>query len=53
MLEVYRGENCPIIMKKEYFIRFTCDFDLAMYPFDYNICTLDFEVNGIRKEYVR
>jgi len=50
--KVYGGEECPIVMKKEYFIRFTCDFELSMYPFDSNICTLDFEVSGITKEYV-
>jgi hypothetical protein len=51
--QVYRGEDCPIIMRKEYFVRFTCDFDLSMYPFDANICSMEFEVSGIRKDYVR
>ena len=26
--KVYRGNECPLVMKKEYFIRFTCDFEL-------------------------
>jgi len=50
--KIYRGEECPISMKKEYFITFSCDFDLTMYPFDSNICYMSFEVNAITKQYV-
>ena len=50
--KVYRGVECPLVMLKEYFILFSCDFDLAMYPFDSNVCTMDFEVSGVNKDYV-
>ena len=51
--KVYRGTECPIVYQKEYFIRFSCIFDLQMYPFDSNICTLQFEVSGINKDYIQ
>jgi len=50
--KVYRGDECPIVIKKEYFINFACDFNLAMYPFDSNVCNMDFEVSGVNKDYV-
>jgi len=50
--KVYRGDECPLVMQKEYFILFACDFNLAMYPFDSNVCTLEFEVSGVNKDYV-
>ena len=51
--KVYLGTQCPIVYFKEYFIRFSCIFDLQMYPFDSNICTLVFEVSGINKDYIQ
>ena len=51
--KVYLGTECPVVYKKEYFIRFSCIFDLQMYPFDSNICTLVFEVSGINKDYIQ
>jgi len=50
--KVYLGEECPLVIKKEYFINFACDFNLAMYPFDSNVCNMDFEVSGVNKDYV-
>ena len=49
---IYKGEENPLVMMKEYFITFSCDFDLAMYPFDSNICSLDMEVSGISKDWL-
>ena len=51
--KVYLGTENPIVNQKEYFIRFSCVFDLQMYPFDSNICTLVFEVSGINKDYIQ
>jgi len=50
--KVYAGVECPLVLKKEYFINFACDFNLAMYPFDSNVCNMDFEVSGVNKDYV-
>ena len=50
--KVYNGVECPLVLKKEYFINFACDFNLAMYPFDSNVCNMDFEVSGVNKDYV-
>ena len=30
----FLGLDSPIIMTREYFVKFNCDFDLLMYPFD-------------------
>ena len=30
----YKGEESYIIMKREYFIDWTCEYDLLYYPFD-------------------
>jgi len=49
---IYKGEESPIIMKREYLITFNCDFDLRMYPFDTQVCVMEFQINGIPKRYV-
>ncbi|XP_023337222.1 uncharacterized protein LOC111708162 isoform X2 [Eurytemora carolleeae] len=50
---IYRGVDSPIIMKREYLISFTCDFDLHMYPFDTQICQIIMEVNGVPNKYLK
>ena len=31
---VYKGQDGDLIMIREYFIDWTCDYDLLYYPFD-------------------
>lgn len=49
---VYRGIDSPIIMEREYYVEFNCDYELSMYPFDTQICKMEFEVNGIPDKYL-
>ena len=37
---VYKGEESYIIMKREYFIDWTCEYDLLYYPFDTQVLIL-------------
>ena len=32
-----------IIMTREYFVKFNCDFDLLMYPFDTQVCNMQLQ----------
>jgi len=49
---VYRGAENFIIMKREYFIDWTCDYDLLYYPFDTQVCKMVFDMSGATVEYV-
>ena len=49
---IYDGADCPIVMRREYFIEFNCDYNLLMYPFDTQICRMLVQVNGIPKQYL-
>ena len=51
-VRIYEGEESPIVMRREYLITFNCDFDLRMYPFDTQVCVMEFQINGIPKRYV-
>ena len=37
---VYDGEDVYLIMRREYFTDWSCDFDLLYYPFDTQVRTL-------------
>ena len=50
--KIYRGYECPLVIRKEYFINFACVFNLAMYPFDSNVCYMMFEISGVNKDYL-
>jgi len=50
--DIYKGVDSPMVMTREYFIEFNCDYDLLMYPFDTQICQMMFQVNGIPKQYL-
>ena len=51
--DVYKGVDSPMVMTREYFIEFNCDYDLMMYPFDTQICEMLFQINGIPKQYLK
>ena len=46
------GYDVPMIMIWEYFVKFNCNYDLLFYPFDTQICEMQFQVNGIPKHYL-
>lgn len=49
---VYSGEESYIIMTREYFVDWTCDYSLGMYPFDTQVCKMVFDLTGVTKDYV-
>ena len=49
---VYGGQDSNIIMKREYFIDWTCDYDLVYYPFDTQVCKMLFDMTGGTKDYL-
>ena len=40
----FLGVDSRIIMTREYFVKFNCDFDLLMYPFDTQVCDMQLQV---------
>lgn len=34
----YSGNSNPLSMSRSYSVRFACEFDLRMYPFDTQVC---------------
>merc|ERR1712061_335427 len=50
---VYEGIKSNILQKREYFIDWTCDYNLLFYPFDTQVCKMTFEVSGGTKDYLR
>ena len=39
---LYRGDENTVLMSRNYAEEFICDFDIALYPFDSQICSMDF-----------
>jgi ABC-type multidrug transport system fused ATPase/permease subunit len=44
--QTFDGGKNPIILKREFYQEFTCDFDLSWYPFDRQVCFMNFTVQG-------
>jgi hypothetical protein len=38
---LFGGEDNPVILTREYDLFFSCDFDLAMFPFDTQYCFIE------------
>jgi len=38
---IYKGEQNPIVLNREYDMTFACNFDLVMYPFDTQFCFIE------------
>ena len=50
--DVFEGEWATIIMRKEYFITFECEFELRSYPFDTQQCQMVFRLRGVTQRYM-
>merc|ERR1712061_552887 len=50
---VYEGIKSNILQKREYFIDWTCDYNLLFYPFDTQVCKMTFELAGGTKDYLQ
>ena len=42
--DLYQGNDAQIIAKRKYNEIFTCEFQLKMYPFDSQICSMNFRL---------
>ena len=50
---IYSGKNNSILLTREYYLDYGCsNFDLVYYPFDTQMCTMVFEVQGKTDEYI-
>ena len=49
---IFRGDENILQYKREYQMEMRCKFNLRMYPFDYQICTIDVHVPYIKQEYM-
>ncbi|XP_059081996.1 gamma-aminobutyric acid receptor subunit beta-2-like [Tigriopus californicus] len=48
---LFSGETNSIIMTREYYQDYSCQFDLRYYPFDSQVCKLLFDVQGLPDQY--
>ena len=50
--DVFEGGWASLIMRKEYFIMFECEFELRSYPFDTQQCQMIFRLRGVTQRYM-
>ena len=48
----FKGEENPIAFSRIYATPFICKFDMAWYPFDIQLCTMDLKSDGNTGEYI-
>jgi len=44
---LYNGEENPILLKQEYQMIFSCNFDLVWYPFDTQNCYIQVDIYSV------
>lgn len=50
---LFSGRDNAILLTREYYQDYACNFDLLYYPFDTQMCEMVFEVQGKTDNYVR
>lgn len=50
---LFSGRTNAIYLTREYYQEYACEFDLIYYPFDTQVCTMVFEVQGKTDNYVK
>ena len=50
---LFSGRTNAIYLSREYFQEYACEFDLIYYPFDTQVCSMIFEVQGKTDNYIR
>eukprot|EP00095_Tigriopus_kingsejongensis_P009466 maker-scaffold1140_size60066-snap-gene-0.4 protein:Tk09466 transcript:maker-scaffold1140_size60066-snap-gene-0.4-mRNA-1 annotation:"cys loop ligand gated ion channel subunit" len=50
---LFAGANNSIYMTREYYQDNSCDFNLRFYPFDSQMCKLEFLMQGVTNEFAR
>ena len=51
-IDIYKGSDNPIIMRRVYDIEFLCDFQMQWYPFDTQTCYTEFRLRGGMESFV-
>ncbi|XP_042235984.1 gamma-aminobutyric acid receptor subunit pi-like, partial [Homarus americanus] len=51
-VEVYRGDTNPVSTTRKYSTVFTCNFDLVLYPFDIQTCSMQLQIQSASSEYL-
>lgn len=49
---MFSGDSCFLLRRLYYHGKFTCDFQVFVYPFDEQSCTINFKLTGINRELV-
>ena len=49
---IFKGNENILQYKREYQMEMQCEYNLRMYPFDYQVCTIDVYVPLIKQEYM-
>ncbi|CAL4125449.1 unnamed protein product, partial [Meganyctiphanes norvegica] len=49
---IYQGSDNPLILEQYNTVEFSCQFDLAQYPFDSQLCILSLIMRGVTKDFV-
>ncbi|XP_069995299.1 uncharacterized protein [Penaeus vannamei] len=52
-IEVYNGRTAQLLLERKYHVLYGCTFELQMYPFDTQICTMSFQTQSATKMYVK
>ncbi|XP_059081415.1 uncharacterized protein LOC131879190 [Tigriopus californicus] len=50
---LFSGGTNSIYMTREYYEDYACQFDLQYYPFDTQVCNLEFVIQGLPEQYVK
>ncbi|XP_069982164.1 uncharacterized protein [Penaeus vannamei] len=51
-VDIYEGKENPVTLSRKYSVKYACNFDLAMYPFDKQECHLEFTLSSAPRQYL-
>ncbi|XP_042221874.1 uncharacterized protein LOC121866320 [Homarus americanus] len=51
-VDIYEGKENPVQLRRKYSVRYVCNFDLSMYPFDKQECHLVFTLTSAPRQYL-
>ncbi len=50
---LYKGSKNPITLARVYSVKFICDYDMSIYPFDTQKCSAIFIIKGSANQFIR
>lgn len=50
---LFSGRKNAVYLTREYYQEYACEFDLIYYPFDTQVCSMIFEIQGKTDNYMR